>query len=114
MWMALKTTDEQDFDRTIGEFLRRTRESLYISQTELGRRVGISAQQIQKYECGANRMSVWRLRQIANALELSVASFFENDFPNAPCRIMNYNKTRDLIDRLTHDINELRREIMPN
>ncbi len=48
-----------------------------MTQQELGSSVGIKFQQIQKYESGANRISASRLWDIANALDVPVAYFFE-------------------------------------
>ena len=48
-----------------------------LSQTELGEKVGITFQQIQKYEKGSNRVSAGRLKQIAEILQVPVSFFFE-------------------------------------
>lgn len=52
------------------------RQALGLSQSALAQRLGISFQQVQKYEAGANRVSASRLHQIAAALGADVASFF--------------------------------------
>jgi len=109
-----KTFAEQEFNRCAGEFMRRAREFMGVSQQELGRRTGITPQQIQKYESGTNRVSVWRMCQIANALGVSVVPFFENDFPNAPCRVLDYNRVQRLIDDITQNVRMLKRELMNN
>ena len=48
-----------------------------MTQQQLGERLGINAQQIQKYETGANRISASRLWDIALALDADVRFFFE-------------------------------------
>jgi transcriptional regulator with XRE-family HTH domain len=48
------------------------------SQEKLGNALGITFQQIQKYEKGANRIGASRLQQIANVLTVPVAFFFED------------------------------------
>jgi transcriptional regulator with XRE-family HTH domain len=48
-----------------------------MSQTELGKALGITFQQIQKYEKGANRIGAGRLQQIANILSIPVTFFFD-------------------------------------
>jgi transcriptional regulator with XRE-family HTH domain len=48
-----------------------------MTQQQLADRVGIKFQQIQKYETGMNRVSASRLWEIADALEVSIAFFFE-------------------------------------
>jgi len=54
-----------------------------VSQTELGDRVGVTFQQIQKYEKGSNRVSASMLVEIAGALDVDVRSFFEDISANA-------------------------------
>jgi transcriptional regulator with XRE-family HTH domain len=51
---------------------------LGLSQEKLGERLGITFQQVQKYEKGTNRVGASRLQAIANILEVPVAFFFEN------------------------------------
>jgi transcriptional regulator with XRE-family HTH domain len=51
--------------------------SLGMSQTELGDSLGVTFQQVQKYENGANRISASRLQQIANVLNLQMSYFFD-------------------------------------
>ena len=48
-----------------------------MSQTELADRVGLTFQQIQKYESGANRVGAGRLMEIAAALKAPIRAFFE-------------------------------------
>jgi len=72
----------QDIDAHIGSKVRAQRTLLGMSQTELASRVGITFQQIQKYEQGKNRMGASRLYAIARALGVSPGYFFE-DLPAA-------------------------------
>jgi transcriptional regulator with XRE-family HTH domain len=64
-------------DRHVGGRVRMRRMMLGISQTKLGDGLGISFQQVQKYEKGANRMGASRLQQIAHILQTPVPFFFE-------------------------------------
>lgn len=64
-------------DIHVGARIRQQRTLQGMSQTDLGNAVGITFQQIQKYENGANRVSASRLWQFAQALGVPVASFFE-------------------------------------
>jgi transcriptional regulator with XRE-family HTH domain len=70
-------TNGDGVDRHLGERIRRRRTELGQTQEELGTSLGISYQQVQKYETGANRISAGRLFEIATALETDVAYFFE-------------------------------------
>ncbi len=64
-------------DVHVGTRVRMRRTLLGMTQTQLGERVGVTFQQLQKYESGANRVSASRLFQISRILEVPVAYFFE-------------------------------------
>jgi len=66
-----------DIDVHLGRRLRRRRRLLGLTQQELAHACGVRFQQIQKYECAANRMSAARLWQLAEILEVSVSYFYE-------------------------------------
>src|SRR4029077_21153148 len=66
-------------DVRIGNLIRAQRRSKALTQTELGKAVGISFQQIQKYENGVNRVPSARLAQIAKLLDVSLSDFFEGN-----------------------------------
>ena len=66
-----------DIDLHLGRRLRRRRRLLGLTQQQLALQVGIRFQQIQKYECGANRISAARLWQLAEALETPVNYFYD-------------------------------------
>ena len=68
-------TSEIDF--FVGKRLRRRRRLLGLTQQALGDMVGIRFQQIQKYECGANRISAARLFELAEALSVPIQYFYE-------------------------------------
>ena len=56
---------------------------LGMSQTVLGRAIGVTFQQVQKYEKGSNRISASRLTQIANVLKVAPTYFFEDQLGKA-------------------------------
>ena len=62
----------QESDIAIGERIRARRNQIEMSQEDLGFALGVSFQQIQKYEKGVNRLSSGRLIQLATALQCSV------------------------------------------
>ncbi len=64
-------------DISVGGRLRQRRTLLGMSQEKLGRAVGLTFQQIQKYERGVNRIGASRLLQLSRALGVPVAYFFE-------------------------------------
>jgi transcriptional regulator with XRE-family HTH domain len=63
----------------MGKKIRLRRVEQRISQSDLGEKLGISFQQVQKYEKGVNRVGAIHLQQIATALEVSVTFFYEGD-----------------------------------
>jgi transcriptional regulator with XRE-family HTH domain len=60
------------------------RKMLGLSQEKLGERLGITFQQIQKYEKGTNRVGASRLQAMSDALEVPVAYFFPETGPASP------------------------------
>ena len=68
---------EQDVDLHIGKRLRGRRKLLGLTQQQLALVVGVRFQQIQKYECGANRVSAARLWTLAQVLGVPVGYFYD-------------------------------------
>ncbi|KMO29340.1 Cro/Cl family transcriptional regulator [Methylobacterium variabile] len=64
-------------DRHVGHRVRIRRLLVGVSQEKLGDALGVTFQQIQKYEKGTNRISASRLRQIADVLGVPVSFFYE-------------------------------------
>ena len=71
-------------DTFVGMRIAQRRAALGLSQTALATRLGISFQQVQKYESGSNRVSASRLHQIAMALALPVMRFFPDPTADGP------------------------------
>lgn len=99
-----------EVDVHIGRRLRRRRRLLGLTQLRLGEAIGMRFQQIQKYECGANRISAERLYQIARALRVPTTYFFEglpdplagtvvaaNDEALANDEVMGHEETIELV-----------------
>ncbi|WP_187969232.1 helix-turn-helix domain-containing protein [Aquibium microcysteis] len=64
-------------DESVGSRIRARRLNMRLSQEKLADRIGVTFQQVQKYENGANRVSASRLQAIANALDVRPSFFFE-------------------------------------
>src|SRR4051795_6452929 len=64
-------------DKHVGSRVRMRRLMLEMSQEKLGEALGLTFQQVQKYEKGTNRIGASRLQQIADILHVSVAFLFE-------------------------------------
>lgn len=69
------------FRKNIGETLKKYRLAARMSQMALAEKIGISYQQLQKYEKGINNISVYRLQQISEALRIPISSLLEGQEP---------------------------------
>ncbi len=69
--------DTHPFDIFVGSRIKLARLNAGLSQSDLAAQVGLTFQQIQKYEKGANRTSCSRLYQISKVLDLPLAYFLE-------------------------------------
>ena len=65
-------------DLTVGRRLKAFRKKMRVSQPQLAGKVGITFQQIQKYENGQNRIGASRLWDIAKALNIPIGDFFDS------------------------------------
>jgi transcriptional regulator with XRE-family HTH domain len=66
-----------EIDTYVGHRMRQLRESLGLSQGRLGRQLGLTFSQVQKYEKGANRIGAGRLYILAGLLDVPIQYFFE-------------------------------------
>src|SRR5579863_9653456 len=71
-------------DVAVGERIRRRRRYLGFSQTGVAARIGVTFQQLQKYERGRNRVSTSTLVRLAEALETTVAELVGEATPAVP------------------------------
>lgn len=67
-----------EIDVHVGQRMRQLRESLGLSQGKLGRHLGLTFSQVQKYEKGANRIGAGRLYILAGLLDVPIQYFFED------------------------------------
>jgi transcriptional regulator with XRE-family HTH domain len=78
-----KAPDARDVD--VGRRIRAQRLVCRMSQTELANNLGVTFQQVQKYEKGVNRVGAGRLSRIADVLNVPVSFFFSGDMsPSLP------------------------------
>lgn len=89
--------------RHIGSMIRIARKTVGLSQMELAEKIGISYQQVQKYEKGVSEISISRLAQIADALNIPVNRFITGDEPVA------VSESKSLYGTLSDDEIELLR-----
>lgn len=74
--------DSVDFDKQIGSLLRMIRNLRGYSQVKVANAVGVTFQQLQKYETGANRLYVSRLIRICKFCNFDIVEFFRLLFNN--------------------------------
>ncbi|MFN4185399.1 MAG: helix-turn-helix domain-containing protein [Hyphomonas sp.] len=117
----VKLSDATQVDRQVGERMRRRRILLGLTQDQVADALGISYQQIQKYETGANRISAGRLAQIAEVLEVLPGWFFgipeAADAPGSSSRavielVRNFSRIED--DRVRTHLMALIRSLSGN
>jgi transcriptional regulator with XRE-family HTH domain len=89
-------------DVHVGQRLRKRRVMLGMAQTELAKHLGITFQQIQKYETGKNRIGASRLYEISLMLEVPVTFFFQ-EMPKS----YNKNGMSDVAEQEEYGENEV-------
>jgi transcriptional regulator with XRE-family HTH domain len=70
-------------DKHVGSRVRMRRMMLEMTQTQLGNDIGLTFQQVQKYEKGTNRIGAGRLHEISRILQVPISFFFEGS-PHEP------------------------------
>lgn len=91
-----------DVDILVGRQLRRRRRLLGLTQTQVAEAVGLRFQQIQKYECASNRMSVGTLWKLACVLDVDIGYFFATARRHTEMRAATrpaFDRSFDLHDR---------------
>lgn len=122
-------------DVFVGSRLRLGRRMLNVSQEKLAEQLGVTFQQVQKYENGTNRISASRLHQAARILDVPVSFFFPENEPMQPaagrCGDVDPNSLMDFLSspeglelnrafaqikdgRMRHQVLELIRSIAVN
>src|SRR5215210_7762776 len=76
-----RTETPNPIDVRVGARLRLRRNMLGLSQEKLGQAIGLTFQQVQKYERGANRIGASRLHELSRVLDVPVSFFFDETDP---------------------------------
>ena len=92
----LENGEPNPVDTHVGERIRLRRGVLGMTQTELSRAMGVTLQQIQKYERGINRVSSSRLFDLGGALQVSVGYFFDELAGEPPLPVLPQADDEDL------------------
>ena len=88
-------------DKIVGARVRQRRVEIHMSQERLAELIGVSFQQLQKYESGANRIGASRLYAIASSLESPISYFFGEEKPVE--KVGGFNEDRSLSSVLTDE-----------
>jgi transcriptional regulator with XRE-family HTH domain len=75
----MKKLSIKNIDLSVGKRIREIRSQCGISQERLGEELGVSFQQIQKYERGLNRISAGKLCAVAKFCNMPISAFFDED-----------------------------------
>ena len=81
---STKKRRSKSVDGQVGESIRAHRLAAGMSQGELAKRIGVSFQQVQKYEKGTNRVGAGRLPQIADVFGIPVGALFKGSVDASP------------------------------
>lgn len=86
---------EKRLDGQIGEAIRTRREEIRMTQAQLGKAIGVTFQQVQKYERGTNRVAASKLVLVAEALKSDIADLLgasEADIPGSARLVRAWSK----------------------
>lgn len=81
----------EDIDKWVGRRIGELRREAGLSQSSLAASLGLSFQQIQKYEAGLNRVSAARLYQLSQLFDCAVSEFFPRQAPSTACPSSSLN-----------------------
>lgn len=86
----------KDHRKHIGNIIREFRLAARLSQMALAEKIGISYQQLQKYEKGINNITIHRLMQISEALKIPICSLLESQYPeNIAEEVIEYGLSKE-------------------
>jgi transcriptional regulator with XRE-family HTH domain len=99
--MKRKKRQPTSADIQVGESIRAHRLILGMSQNDLARRLGVSFQQVQKYEKGMNRVGAGRLPQIAEIFDIPIGALFDANADTSPGESTGTAPVKLIADRNT-------------
>jgi len=98
---------DRSVDRHVGERVRSRRAELGLTQHDLAEMLGISYQQVQKYETGANRVSAGRLFRMSQRLGCAIGFFFDGLENNEPVQVLEHGAANRTTSELARNVNRL-------
>jgi len=96
-------------DHLVGQRLRWRRRELKLTQEQLGEKLGLTFQQVQKYEKGVNRISAGRLYEMSTVLDIPILYFYEGaeDYLALPSNVREDNQPAAPLPQLDQEAMEL-------
>jgi transcriptional regulator with XRE-family HTH domain len=94
-------------DKILGKNLKSIREFRRFSQQKLGKKLGISFQQLQKYEYGINRISASKLQEISNILQFPINTFFTLEISRKLKNIDTKNPYSNFLDEMDEGLDNI-------
>jgi transcriptional regulator with XRE-family HTH domain len=111
----VNTRSARDLDKKVGNRLRAYRIEAGMSQEELGSKLGVSFQQIQKYEKGSNRLAVVRMVEVCKLLKITPHALIDWDGAGVKLAIpvsLNNFKLAEAFDGLPENVKPTFRRLM--
>lgn len=96
---APRTDADRSFDVEVGRNIRTARREAGLTQAMLASKAGVSFQQLQKYETGANRVAASRMARIADGLGVPISALLGEHHAAAPAADINRPDIARLLDR---------------
>ena len=95
-----RASRDRAFEVAFGQRLKAVRIAAMMSQTALGEAIGVSFQQVQKYELGRDRVSVSTLPAIAKAFGVHPGSFFDDEVLDLPISLRDMREAQRIGERI--------------
>lgn len=96
-----KKVRSANIDPLIGKQLRRFRMDVGVTQTELAQKLGVSYQQVQKYETGGNRISSGTLKTISTTLGIDINAFFPAENTEGKVPRLLTSEQHEIVDMMS-------------
>ncbi len=97
---------EIKFNQGLGQLVRVSRRRLGMTQADVAKKIGVSFQQVQKYESGQTTIPVYRLHQISEILETSFAGYI-TDFADSGYRVLDAARIEKILQDLKLELTKL-------
>ncbi len=98
------SNEEREFNKNLGDMIRVIRTRFGLSQKDIANKIGVTFQQMQKYEVGDNAISAYKLHQISQILETSFVSRIMHGFPEFKYKMLPVDKIKSITKGLEREL----------